>query len=160
MAENENVPQKSTQGPQGTEQVDWEAKYKELQAQSRKWEERAKANKDKADKWDAYEQQGMSEQEKLAKRAESAEAELAQLKAETQRRADADEVAKATGVPASLLLHCADREDMEAFAKEYAGVAKVPSAPTAQASHVIRDNGHKASTADQFAEMAEKFFRH
>ena len=160
MAENENVPQESPQEPQGTEQVDWEAKYKELQAQSRKWEERAKANKDKADKWDKYEQQGMSEAEKAAKRAEAAEAELAQLKSEAQRRADADEVAKATGVPASLLLHCADREDMEAFAKEYAGVAKVPSAPTAQASHVIRDNGHKASTAEQFAEMAEKFFRH
>jgi hypothetical protein len=160
MAENENVPQEPTEEPQGTEQVDWEAKFKELQAQSRKWEERAKANKDKADKWDAYEQEGMSEVEKLTKRAESAESELAQLKAESQRNADAAEIAESTGVPASLLLHCADRADMEAFAKEYAGIQKVPAAPTAPTSRVVRGSSSKPSTADQFAEMAESFFRH
>jgi hypothetical protein len=156
MAEESAVTQESTeQEPQGTEEVDWEAKYKEAVAQSRKWESRAKANSDKAAKWDEYEQQGMSEQEKLAKRAESAEAELAQLKAESKRRADADEVAKATGVPASLLLHCADREDMEAFAKEYAGVAKVPAAPSASQSRVIRGGEQKQTTRDKFASYFE-----
>ena len=62
MAENDVTTQVQTDEPQGAE-VDWEAKYKEAVAQSRKWEERAKANKDKADKWDAYEPQGMSEAE-------------------------------------------------------------------------------------------------
>lgn len=151
MAENENVPQEPTEEPQGTEQVDWEAKYKELQAQSRKWEERAKANKDKADKWDAYEQQGMSEVEKLTKRAESAESELAQLRAASQRNADAAEIAESTGVPVSLLLHCADRADMESFAKEYAGIQKVPAAPTAPSSRVIRGGEGKVKTRDKFA---------
>ena len=151
MAENENVPQESTQEPQGTEQVDWEAKFKELQAQSRKWEERAKANKDKADKWDEYEQQGMSEVEKLAKRAESAEAELAQLKADAQRRADAHEIAEANGVPVHLLSFCASREAMEAFAKEYAAQAHVPAAPSAAPSRVVRGDGGKQSTRDKFA---------
>jgi hypothetical protein len=151
MAENENVPQESTQEPQGTEQVDWEAKFKELQAQSRKWEERAKANKDKADKWDAYEQEGMSEAEKLAKRAESAEAELAQLKADAQRRADAHEIAEANGVPEHLLSFCASREAMEAFAKEYAVQAHVPAAPSAAPSRVVRGDGGKQSTRDKFA---------
>ena len=151
MAENENVPQESTEEPQGTEQVDWEAKFKELQAQSRKWEERAKANKDKADKWDAYEQEGMSEAEKLAKRAESAEAELAQLKADAQRRADAHEIAEANGVPEHLLSFCASREAMEAFAKEYAAQAHVPAAPSAAPSRVVRGDGGKQSTRDKFA---------
>lgn len=141
--------------PQGTEPVDWEARYKEALAQSRKWEERAKANKGKADKWDEYEQQGMSEQEKLAKRAESAEAELAQLKAAAQRRTDAEEVAKATGVPVSLLLHCADREDMESFAEEYAGVTKLPAAPDAPKSRVVTDEGAAMSTRDRFASYFE-----
>ena len=155
MADENVTTQESTeQEPQGTE-VDWEAKFKELQAQARKWEERAKQNKSKADKWDEYEQQGMSEAEKLAKRAESAEAELAKLKAESKRRADADEVAKATGVPASLLLHCADREDMEAFAKEYAGVAKVPAAPPASQSRLIRGGDEKQTTRDKFASYFE-----
>ena len=159
MADENVTTQESTeQEPQGTE-VDWEAKFKELQAQSRKWEERAKANKDKADKWDAYEQEGMSEAEKLAKRAESAEAELAQLKADAKRRSDAHEVSKATGVPENLLLHCSDREDMESFAEEYAGATKVPAAPPAPESRIVRDDEHpEASTRDQFAEMASNFF--
>ena len=137
------------------EAVDWEAKYKEAVAQSRKWEERAKANKDKADKWDAYEQEGMSEAEKLAKRAESAEAELAQLKADAQRRTDAAEVSKDTGVPTSLLLHCADRADMEAFAEEYAGIEKPPAAPPAPQSRVIRGGEGRQSTRDKFASYFE-----
>jgi hypothetical protein len=152
MAENENVPQEPTEEPQGTEQVDWEAKFKELQAQSRKWEERAKANKDKADKWDAYEQEGMSEAEKLAKRAESAEAELAQLKADAQRRADAHEIAEANGVPEHLLSFCANREAMEAFAKEYAASREhVPAAASAAPSRVLRGNEGKQTTRDRFA---------
>ena len=159
MAENDAPTNEQQAEPQAPD-TDWEAKYKEAVAQSRKWEDRAKANKDKADKWDAYEQEGMSEAEKVAKRAEAAEAELAQLKADAQRRTDAAEVSKAMGVPAALLLHCADRADMEAFAEEYAGIEKPPAAPPAPQSRIVRGGGSKPSTADQFAEMAEHFFRH
>lgn len=138
--------------------VDWEAKYREAKAQSRKWEERSKANKEKADKWDAYEQEGMSEAEKLAKRAESAEAELAQLKADAQRRSDAKEVSKASGVPEQLLSFLPDRDAMEAFAKEYATETHVPAGAPAPESRVNRGGGGTVSTADQFAEMASAFF--
>ena len=142
----------TTTEPQGTEEVDWEAKAKELQAQSRKWEERAKANKAKADKWDAYEQEGMSEAEKLAKRAESAEAKLAQLEAEAQHRRDASEVSAASGVPEHLLSFCTDREAMEAFAKEYAASREhVPAAASAAPSRVLRGNEGKQTTRDRFA---------
>lgn len=162
----EEVKQEPTQPqggePHGEEPIDWEAKYKEAVAQSRKWEERSKANKDKADKWDEYQQQGMSEAEKLAQRAESAEAELAKLRADAQKRTDAKEVAKATGVPETLLLYCDDRDAMEAFAKEYgANAPSIPAAPPAPASRILRGGeGGKADTAEQFADMAEKFFRH
>ena len=159
MAENDVTTQEPTpQEPQGTEEVDWEARYKEAVAQSRKWEARAKANSEKAAKWDEYEQQGMSEAEKAAKRADAAEAELAQLRAEAKRRSDAEEVSKATGVPERLLLHCADREAMEALAAEYAEETKVPAAPRAPKSRVVRDDDKPADTADQFAEMAARFF--
>lgn len=158
MAENDvTTEQEPTQEPQGAE-VDWEAKYKEAVEQSRKWEGRAKANKDKADRWDAQQQEGMTEVEKLTKRAEEAEAKLAAYEADAQRRTDAAEVSEKTGVPASLLMHCADRADMEAFAKEYASETKVPAAPKAPESRIQREGGAKPSTADQFAEMAEKFF--
>ena len=140
------------QEPHGEEAIDWEARYKEAVAQSRKWEERAKANKERADKWDAYEQEGLSEAEKLAKRAESAEAELAQLKAAAQHDADAAEVAKETGVPVHFLAYCADREAMEAFAKEYQSDAKVPTAPQGPQSRIITGEGSKRTSADRFAE--------
>lgn len=52
MAE-EAIENQSTEESQGTEAqaetVDWEAKYRELQKESRKWESRAKANKSAAD---------------------------------------------------------------------------------------------------------------
>ena len=156
--ENVTTQQATNEEPQGAEEVDWEAKYKEAVAQSRKWEERAKANKQKADKWDAYEQEGMSEAERLAKRAESAEAELAQLKADAQRRSDAKEVSKASGVPEQLLSFLPDRDAMEAFAKEYATETHVPAGAPAPESRVNRGGGGTVSTADQFAEMASAFF--
>lgn len=149
--ENVTTQEPTPQEPQGTEEVDWEARYKEAVAQSRKWESRAKANSEKAAKWDEYEQQGLSEAEKAQKRAEEAEAELAKLKADAQRHADAAEVSKETGVPVGLLLHCADREDMESFAKEYAQVTNVPAAPQAPKSRVIRDDGPAMANRDRFA---------
>ena len=148
-------PQGTPQEPQGTE-VDWEAKYNEAVKQGRKWEDRAKANKEKADKWDAYEAEGLSEAEKLAKRAEKAEAELKALRAEAKRQEDAAAVAKETGVPLTLLLHCADRADMEAFATEYQGENHVPAAPSAPASRVIRGGEQKLSTRDKFASYFEE----
>lgn len=155
MAENDvTTEQEPTQEPQGAE-VDWEAKYKEAIEQSRKWEGRAKANKDKADRWDAQQQEGMTEVEKLTKRAEEAEAKLAAYEADAQRRTDAAEVSEKTGVPASLLLHCADRADMEAFAKEYASENKVPAAPKAPESRVQREGGARPSTRDKFASYFE-----
>ena len=150
MAENDAPTNEQQAEPQAPD-TDWEAKYKEAVAQSRKWEDRAKANKDNADKWDAYEQEGMSEAEKVAQRAERAEAELAQLKADAKRRTDAHEVAAATGVPEPLLLHCADRADMEAFAQEYGALEKTPAAPPAPSSRVIRCDGSKQNTRDKFA---------
>ena len=159
MAENDVTTQEPVEEPQGAE-TDWEARYKEAVEQSRKWEARAKANKDKADRWDAYQQEGMSETERLTQRAEAAEAELQALRADAQRRTDAAEVSAETGVPTSLLLHCADRADMEAFAKEYASETRVPTAPRAPETRIQRGDGAKATTADQFAEMAERFFNH
>ena len=159
MAENNVTTQEPTQEPQGTE-VDWEARYKEAVEQSRKWESRAKANKEKADLWDAQQQDGSTVVDALTKRAEEAEAKVAAYEADEQHRADAAEVAGETSVPVSLLLHCKDRADMEAFAKEFAAETKVPAAPKAPESRIAREGGAKTSTADQFAEMADKFFRH
>ena len=162
MADENVTTQESTeQEPQGTEQVDWEAKYKEAVAQSRKWEERAKANKDKADKWDAYEQEGMTEAEKATKRAEEAEAELATLKAERQHAADAAEVARETGVPVEYLTFCSSREAMQQMAEKWQaehGDPQTPAAASAPSTRYIRPDGAKPSNRDLFAAEFESLF--
>lgn len=160
MAENETTTETEATEQAPAQETDWKA-------EARKWEQRAKDNRKEADelrakaaKWDEAQREGMSELERATQRAEAAEAQLEAYRAEEKRRADASEVAEKTGVPASLLLHCADRADMEAFAKEYASETKVPAAPRAPESRVVRGDGAKPSTADQFAEMAERYFRH
>lgn len=84
---------KDAMGPHGPgsddPERDWKAEYEKamaerdkLVAQSRKWEERAKANKAKADKADQMEEASKTDAEKLSdavKRAEKAESKLASI---------------------------------------------------------------------------------
>lgn len=150
------------QEPHGTEQpetVDFEAKYKEALAQSRKWEERAKANKDKADKWDAYETEGMSEAEKATKRATELQAELDALKAEKQHATDAAEVARETGAPVEYLQFCGSREAMEQLAQKWQaehGEQATPAAASAPSTRLIRPDGSKPANRDVFAAEFKK----
>lgn len=78
--------------PQGT---DWKA-------QARKWEERAKANKDKADLWDAQQQAAPTVEALQAQIDEMRQAQAQAEKAAERTRA-LMEVSQATGVPADLL---------------------------------------------------------
>lgn len=57
-----------------SDKTDFEALYKQLQGQARKWETRAKDNAGKAKKWDEAEAANRSETEQAADRAEKAEA--------------------------------------------------------------------------------------
>lgn len=79
-------------GPQGT---DWKA-------QARKWEERAKANKDKADLWDAQ-QQAVPTVEALQAQIDEMRQAQAQAEKAAERTRALMEVSQATGVPADLL---------------------------------------------------------
>ena len=134
-----------TEEPHGAE-VDWKA-------ESRKWEQRAKANKAAADELEQLKASQMSDTEKLVKRAEDAEALVKQYQAKEQHGADAAEVAADTGVPVSLLMHCGSREDMEQFAKEYAKETHVSSAPPAPNSRIVRNSDNKPSNRDAFAAL-------
>jgi predicted DNA binding CopG/RHH family protein len=84
------APAVDTEAPatEPAQAVDWEARFKESQEHSRKWEERSKANKDAADRLSALEEASKTEAQKVADRAEQAEkasladrAELARMKA-------------------------------------------------------------------------------
>jgi len=68
----ETPPPAETPNPaQGAGGTDWEAKYKELQAESRKWESRAKENKGAADELEKLRKAAMTEQEKAVEAAKA-----------------------------------------------------------------------------------------
>lgn len=157
MAEETNVQSTETQEPETTEAVDWEAKYKAMREHSREWERKAKANEGAAKELEQLREASLTEQERAIKRAETAEAELEKLRGEAQRRLDAQEMSETTGIPVSLLMHCADRADMETFASEWAAEHHVPAASPAPESRVVRGGEAAASTRDLFAEFVANF---
>ncbi len=132
--------------PNGAENAEpeknWKAEYEKLLKHSRTWEDKAKRLKDKADRLDELEEASKSDAEKLAdatKRAESAEAKLAEYERERERAAIVAEVAADKGVDAELLGRMAGdvREEIEAnaeyIASKLSGAHIYPSVP---------DNGH------------------
>lgn len=105
-------------------------------ALSRKNEERANENAEKAKQFDAQEEASKTEQQKLTDRAETAEKALAERDAKDQAKTLAAEVAEAKSsegrvVPASAL-RGTTREELEAHADEIlALLPEVPKGPSA-----------------------------
>ena len=134
--------------------VDWQAKYEQAVAQSRKWEERSKANADKAKAYDALAQQQADAQaaaDEAKARADKAEADLAGA----NRQLAVSRIAAEKGVDAEILAAMAgdDAEAIEANADKLAasyrsrslypsvadaGAAQAP-AVTAESIEAIKD---------------------
>lgn len=87
-----------------TTEVDWKSKYEETLAHSRKWEERAKANKAAADELEQLKESQMSEQQKADARAARLQKELDELKSEKQHTEWRAKVMADTGLPESLMV--------------------------------------------------------
>lgn len=119
------------QGGEGGQAPDYKALYEASVKESRKWEERAKANKDKADKWDEASAGSDSIEERIA----ALEAENKQMKDATARHALVAKVAAAVGLPEGLVgtLNGQDEETLTAQAKVVAALKPkgAPSAPEA-----------------------------
>lgn len=105
-------PQGGQAEPQGT---DWKA-------EARKWEERAKANKAKADKWDEQEAQAPTV-ESLKQRLDEMEKESQRAKEEAAHTAALMQVSQETGVPASLI-HGGTEQEMRESAQAVSDYAK------------------------------------
>ena len=141
--------------PQVTE-TDWQAKYEEMRGHMRDWEKKAKANQSAADELEKLKAAQMTEQEKANARAEAAEAELAQLKAEKAKVDAATRLASETGVPFEMLMFCQDEEAMTDFAKTYAKETHVPAAPGAlNGSRIIRSTDKPKTNGELFAELTQ-----
>ena len=122
-------------------QVDWKA-------EARKWEQRAKENKDAADELAKLKEASMTEQELAAKRAEETETQLR----EATRKLNVYEAAKTAGVAVELLerMKGDTPEEIAAnaeFIKSATGAA--PKYPT------VNDNGATAPTKAKRTEIPQ-----
>lgn len=142
-------------GPTGSETVS-KADYDKLLAQSRKWEERSKANAEKAKAYDELKASTRTDAEKLAdatKRAEDAEAKVAEYERKAERAAIVAEVAAEKGVDAGWLSRMAGdtREEVEANAEFVASkLAGTPIYPS------VTDNGAGNGSPGMTPEEIEK----
>ena len=119
------------QGGEGGQEPDYKALYEASVKESRKWEERAKANKDKADKWDEASAGSDSIEERIA----ALETENKRMRDATARHALVAKVAAATGLSESVVetLNGSDEETLTAQAKVIADLKPkgAPNAPEA-----------------------------
>lgn len=157
MADETTTAQEVAEGTEGT---DWKAKYEEMRGHMRDWEKKAKANQSAADELEKLRAEQMTEQEKERERADNAERELAELKAEKARTEAALRINKETGVPLDLLMFCADEEAMSDFAEKYTAGTRIQSAPSAASvSRIIRGEEKKPTNAAVFADLAKDLFK-
>ena len=108
------------EAPQGEAGTDWKT-------EARKWETRAKADHEAANKWREFETSQKSEYERLAERLAQAEATASEASAKAIRY----EVATAKGIPAEALdlITGNDRETIEASADKLAALIAAQSKP-------------------------------
>lgn len=123
--------------PQGT---DWKA-------QARKWERQAKANKAKADMWDARAKDEPTV-ESLQEQIDGLRAEAEAARAESARIAAVARVSQETGVPSSLI-QGDDEDAMKASAEAIAAFAK------AQAPGYPADKGGAPQAGEASVESIE-----
>lgn len=114
------------QTPEAPAQVDWEAKYNELKAESRKWEERSKANYDELQKA----QSDLGSFQSRVTELETSNTDLAgkvkEVEDQKTRAALVAEVAKTAGVDPAVL-RGSTKEELE----EHAETLKTVFAPSA-----------------------------
>lgn len=158
-------PQGAAAEPKGTQQhgagaagagTVSKAEYDKLLARSRKWEERSKANAAKAKELDELKAATQTDAEKLAaaqKRADDAEAKVAELERMAERASIVSEVAAAKGVDADWLSRMSGctREEVEANADYIASKLKgIPLYPD------VNDNGAGKGTTSMTPDEIEK----
>jgi hypothetical protein len=116
---------------QEQEEPDYKALYEQLKSDSRKWEDRAKANKAKADKWDA----ASAGEDSLESRIAKLEADKHALEQEKERQKLVAKVAAATGLTEAIVatLNGPDESALTEQAKAIAGLKPkgAPNVPEA-----------------------------
>ena len=145
---------------QEVEQVDepqGEPKAKtDWKAEARKWENLAKKGKAAEEELAKLKEAQMTELEKANAKAEKAESELAEMKAEAERLQAARKFSQEQSVPLELL-EFVKADEMEAFCKAYkAQQTPVHSVATGSYSHVNVSQSGKRDPRDAFVAFAQE----
>ena len=145
IQEEQTQPEPQGEGEQTT---DWKA-------EARKWEKIAKKSKAAEDELAKLKEAQMTDAEKANARADKAEQELAEVKAENERMVAARKWSSEEGVPIELLEFC-KADDMEAFCKAFkANQTPVHAAAPAAFTRIVRDGG-KTTPEAAFAAFAQQ----
>lgn len=148
MAKEKEEPGTQEGGAPPSDAVDWKA-------QARKWEERAKANYDKAKAYDEAEEARKSDLQKALEESERLKEELDGVRRKAELDAIRARVAKEAGVPESLVTGD-DEESMAEFAKAVAAFAKPDPAPKTPATGKFASDG--GGEQDAKAALARQMF--
>ena len=145
MDENKTAEQVVEQEPEKELSED----AKRWREEARKWESRATKNRSEAEKrLKELEDAQKSELEKTLERAQAAEKELEQLKAQEQLNAYKSELAERFNVPRSLI-RGASLEELEDHAQELSKHLKQPATPALAQDGLINPE-RKMSARDEF----------
>lgn len=136
-----------------TDETDYKALYEKTLAESRKWENRSKANAEKARKFDELESANKALEERVSEIENANKA----LEAEKTRVQLVKTVAELTGVSENIVsaLSATDEESLTAQAQVIANNYKTPGgAPKAPESGIfpLEPMPEKQTTAKQFAD--------
>lgn len=151
--------------PNGTEEIDYKAKYEETLKHSREWERKAKANKGAKDELDKLKEAQMTETERLQKQVADYKATADALMAEKERNSWIKQAAAESGVDADILalVKAEDLDDLKSkaafMAEKINGKAEEPepSVPV-----VLGDGKHAEAkptgdAKDDFAKFMKTF---
>ena len=141
----------TTQTEATEEQPDYKRLYEQMKAQARKWEDRAKENKEKADRLDDVEGRYTS----LLAAHESVKAENESMKAEQARHQLVAAVAAATGLSESIVGSLSGSDEASLTEQANSIMSLMPKgAPTApEAGEFPRDGAPAKTAAQQFGDM-------
>lgn len=157
MTDQQNKTLETPEVSATTEQADaqHEVDNTDWKAEARKWEQRAKENKGKADEFEEYRTKTERELERAKARAEKAEAQACGLAHANEVRQWVSEVSKEAEIPAEVLteLKFETREDLQALAEKLKPYFEHSIAPTIGSdkgvSNIVSEDGEMQILARQ-----------
>lgn len=141
-------PTAPASNPEEVKEIDWKA-------EARKWEQRAKENKGKADEFEEYRTKTEKELERAKERAKKAEDKSAELSHANEVRQWVSEVSKEAEIPPEVLaeLKFETREELQALSEKLKPYFEHSIAPTIGSdkgvSNIVSEDGEMQQFARQ-----------